>query len=645
MEDNTLVNTQTDQTNLKLADYLQTSSDGRENLGEEIPVAVYRLLEYSLREELTEQFGKETQIRAFQNAGYRAGQFFAGKYLDLSLSFPEFAAQLQSQMEAFKMGVLRIEKMEEDTGRIILTVSEDADCSGLPTLGETVCNYDEGFISGIFTAYTGNPYTTAEIDCWATGDRVCRFCAETGGASHSPKEMHSHQNMPQDPKTQTSYLNSQQSPKTQTSYLNTRPDMWQNQPQGMASQELHQDLPDDPEQPDSRQPAARQALPQDSASLQRQLLSLLREVDELTEYSAELSRGNLSVLFPDKSNPLCENLKNLHANLNHLTWQAQQVARGDYSQHVSYLGDFSVAFNEMTKQLKEREAKLRGEALRAQSHAEMIEGYNELMIEMLSKRKEWLLVVDVDTKEILYCNKRNHEESADSSFCSACKKRLPFHHEILKWNSDEQYKVWEMTGEADTHYRITSFPIEWKEHASYVHIIVDITDEKRAAHNLASKAYHDPGTGIKNRLFFEEYMEMVLREEQDTTLCYLDLDGLKYVNDTYGHLEGDIYIQNFVELIKANFRSEDTFARIGGDEFCLVLGGSIRELIELKMAEILREFQTGGYAQYQCSFSYGVVDIEGSDNHLTYDEILQKADEIMYECKRRNKEKYPQLVR
>ena len=54
---------------------------------------------------------------------------------------------------------------------------------------------------------------------------------------------------------------------------------------------------------------------------------------------------------------------------------------------------------------------------------------------------------------------------------------------------------------------------------------------------------------------------------------------------------------------------------------------------------------SGGYAEYQCSFSYGVVDIDGADNHLSYDEILQKADEIMYECKRRNKEKYPQLVR
>ncbi len=393
------------QTNLKLTDYLQTEANGRENLGEEIPVAVYRLMEYSFREELTEQLGREEQIRVFRNAGYRAGKYFAGKNLDLSLPFPEFAAQLQKRLEDFKIGVLRIEKMEEDTGKIILTVSEDADCSGLPTLGETVCNYDEGFLSGILTAYSGKPYTAIEIDCWATGDRVCRFRAEVKDS--------------------------------------------------FGDRELSEPY---------------QSIKRDSQSLQR-------EVDELIAYSAELSRGNLSVDFPSKDNYLCENLKNLHVNLNHLTWQAQQVARGDYSQQVAYLGDFSAAFNEMTKQLKEREAQLRGEMIRAKNHAEAIEGYNELMVAMLSKRKEWLLVVDRDTKEILYCNKK--ERKADEQICAVCKKRLPFHQELLRWNSDEQYKVWELASEADTYYRITSFPIEWKEHASYVHIIVDITDKSR----------------------------------------------------------------------------------------------------------------------------------------------------------------------
>lgn len=175
MEENVFLK---DKKELVLADYMQAQVNGRENLGAEIPVAVYRLLEYSLREELTEKLGKEEQIRIFRSAGYRAGIYFAEKYLDASLELSEFTAQFQKRLEEFKMGVLRIEKFDEATGRVVLTVSEDADCSGLPLLGETVCNYDEGFLAGVLTSYTGKPYTAIEVNCWATGDRVCRFQAD-----------------------------------------------------------------------------------------------------------------------------------------------------------------------------------------------------------------------------------------------------------------------------------------------------------------------------------------------------------------------------------------------------------------------------------------------------------------------------------
>ena len=71
-----------------------------------------------------------------------------------------------------------MEQMDEAPGKFVLTIAEDADCSGLPVLGQTMCNYDEGFIAGILTTYTGKQYMVVEIDCWATGDRVCRFSAE-----------------------------------------------------------------------------------------------------------------------------------------------------------------------------------------------------------------------------------------------------------------------------------------------------------------------------------------------------------------------------------------------------------------------------------------------------------------------------------
>lgn len=162
---------------IRFEDYLQYNPNSRGNLGEELPVVVYRLLEYSLKEELVQRLGKEEQIDIFRSAGYRAGEYFAHQILDLNKPLDQFVSDLQQKMQELKIGVLRIESVDEASGKIILTVAEDADCSGLPVLGETVCNYDEGFISGILSTYSGKKYTAIEVDCWATGDRVCRFHA------------------------------------------------------------------------------------------------------------------------------------------------------------------------------------------------------------------------------------------------------------------------------------------------------------------------------------------------------------------------------------------------------------------------------------------------------------------------------------
>lgn len=163
---------------LTLDDYLRYDVASRGNLGSQLPVMVYRMLEYSMREELVSSLGKDEQIRIFRNAGRRAGEYFARNFLNMDQPLDKFVGELQDKMQQFKIGVLRIEDVDEETGKIILTVSEDADCSGLPVLGETVCNYDEGFVSGILTLYSGKPYQAIEVDCWATGDRVCRFRAE-----------------------------------------------------------------------------------------------------------------------------------------------------------------------------------------------------------------------------------------------------------------------------------------------------------------------------------------------------------------------------------------------------------------------------------------------------------------------------------
>lgn len=162
---------------IQFEEYLKYDENSRGNLGEELPVLVYRLLEYSLKEELIRRYGKDEQVEVFRSAGRMAGEYFTKNMLNLAQPMDQFVNELQNKMKELKIGVLRIEDVDEESGKIILTVAEDADCSGLPVLGETVCNYDEGFIAGILSVYSGKQYTAIEVDCWATGDRVCRFQA------------------------------------------------------------------------------------------------------------------------------------------------------------------------------------------------------------------------------------------------------------------------------------------------------------------------------------------------------------------------------------------------------------------------------------------------------------------------------------
>lgn len=151
---------------------------GRDNLGEEMPVIVYRLLQYTMHDELAERYGMETAEEILRGAGYRAGRSFGKNVITKRDSFNSFVADLQQQLKDLKIGILRIEKADTENMKFVLTVSEDLDCSGLPVMGETVCTYDEGFIAGILEDFTGSAFNVLEIDCWATGDRTCRFTAE-----------------------------------------------------------------------------------------------------------------------------------------------------------------------------------------------------------------------------------------------------------------------------------------------------------------------------------------------------------------------------------------------------------------------------------------------------------------------------------
>ena len=107
-----------DRSPISFEEYLQFNENGRGNLGDMLPVTVYRMLEYSIKEELVNNFGKEKQIEIFRKAGRKSGEYFAKNMMNLYQPLDSFLSELQRKLEEFKIGKYRRKERENHIDRI-----------------------------------------------------------------------------------------------------------------------------------------------------------------------------------------------------------------------------------------------------------------------------------------------------------------------------------------------------------------------------------------------------------------------------------------------------------------------------------------------------------------------------------------------
>ncbi len=162
---------------------------------------------------------------------------------------------------------------------------------------------------------------------------------------------------------------------------------------------------------------------------------------------------------------------------------------------------------------------------------------------------------------------------------------------------------------------------------------LELERQKRAAEALRSKTNLDPLTGIFSRRYAMEQITRLLGEKKDFSLVFIDLDQLKMVNDQEGHSAGDRYLIRFAKGFGACLRKNDMFARIGGDEFVVLLPGCTKDAAAVRMEELRtalsREKETG-------SFSFGVAHVsEGVAENA--EQLLRRADLAMYQDKAQRK--------
>ena len=158
---------------------------------------------------------------------------------------------------------------------------------------------------------------------------------------------------------------------------------------------------------------------------------------------------------------------------------------------------------------------------------------------------------------------------------------------------------------------------------------------------LRDMSWTDELTGLYNRrgffAFAERQLKLSARSAGFMTLIFADVDGLKQINDKFGHREGDIALQAVAGILRECFRDTDILGRISGDEFAALLIDSGSSSPSARVTLRLREMLKRRKRQYVLSLSLGVVSGNSAES-ASLDELVSRADERMYEEKRKKKE-------
>ena len=171
----------------------------------------------------------------------------------------------------------------------------------------------------------------------------------------------------------------------------------------------------------------------------------------------------------------------------------------------------------------------------------------------------------------------------------------------------------------------------------------DIERRQREEHlrrSAENRSLSDELTQLRNRRgFFElggQALDAARREQQVLGLFFMDLDGLKQINDTLGHMIGDDALRDTAEVLRNTFRGSDIVARLGGDEFVALAHLHSERDIEtlcVRLREHLREFNESRQRPYQVDLSIGATLVDGPAD-LNLEEVIARADEAMYQEKR-----------
>lgn len=174
----------------------------------------------------------------------------------------------------------------------------------------------------------------------------------------------------------------------------------------------------------------------------------------------------------------------------------------------------------------------------------------------------------------------------------------------------------------------------------------DRTQHKNQESHLIAMAFHDPLTGLPNRRLFKEHVHQLLKLAKRTdrmfALLYVDIDDFKIINDTMGHDVGDAFLQEFVERVKSCLREFDMFARMGGDEFTILLPAvdcqeHVEGIARRIVASVEQTWEVQGH-NFRSTVSMGITMYRSDHTDVT--QMMKEADIALYQVKGKGRNHY-----
>lgn len=377
------------------------------------------------------------------------------------------------------------------------------------------------------------------------------------------------------------------------------------------------------------------SLPPDFQKLGQGMQFLNDCVQEEREFANALANGDLSLKPPSADNVFASSSKALHAALQHLQWQTQQVAKGDYSQHVDFMGDFSKAFNTMIRQLAERKEKMIAEKNLVDEKNRDLQGSLDLMLALTNYTHNMIFVFSIENGQQIFINRTAEWFSMANPTATEELKQQLVAHSIgnttgsSTWETELDFT----SGTEKVYYSIESFFISWEDEPAVVHIAIDDTERKKQENYIYNLAYIDPLTGLSNRRYALNLMERWIQDGTPFLLSFIDVDYLKYCNDTFGHESGDNYLLATASLL-STMRCE--LCRIGGDEFFLLTTGTDAAIHDQQLSHLRDLFLSQTDTPYPKSFSFATTVVPAfTDKPLA--EYIKATDAKMNQYKIANK--------